>query len=383
LTESAIDSNLATIIERLNSSQVGNSVTFDHRMALMWDIVLGDCTWDVAMQAISSETGHSTTTVFMADGSVAPAESVRFWSHRLDESAFGTRDVLDLLDPTRNPLARNMQRAQPSDMYYRRALISDREFEYDPAFCAVRGQNIYHGWVAPLVTGQSVLAGAWIGLPKNCEEVSERSGAVFHEWLRPIRRAVRTMSLIGDRTRDGAMPEPAEDGLGVVTVTASLRILGANAEGQRILTTRDGIESSRGELAILAADDELRRRLRQLWVIQSESLVTSLRVQRPSGLPPYDVDIVPSRTARATARVLIFDPASEANLPDTATIMVRFGLTPAEARVARLTTLALSKARIAHRLGLSENTVKTHLAAIRDKLGTRSTTGIALMMRRA
>jgi DNA-binding CsgD family transcriptional regulator len=357
---------------------------FDHRMSLMWDVVLGDCAWDDAMRAFSSDTGGATSVVFISNHAGTRAGQVDLWSHRLDRSTFGAKDVSSMIDPKRDPIARNILLAAPAISYDRRALLSDRDFENHPACSTLRRQDVFHGRIAPLVVSPTVYAGAWIGMPKAWEKVNERSAAAFDAWLPPIRRAVRTLSMIGNRSSDpGTLPQdPAEDGLGVVTVTAGLRILGANEEGTRILAARDGIESNRGELAIFGADDELRRRLKKLWATQSESLATSLRVERVSGLPAYGVDIIPSRSAGAAARVLIFDPASEANLPEAARIMARFGLTPAEARVARLTPLALGTAGVAGRLGLSENTVKTHLTAIRSKLGARNTTEIALTMRR-
>jgi DNA-binding NarL/FixJ family response regulator len=56
----------------------------------------------------------------------------------------------------------------------------------------------------------------------------------------------------------------------------------------------------------------------------------------------------------------------------------RFRLTARESTVAELVAEGLTNRQIAHRLALSVHTVATHLDKIRDKLGLRSRTQIAL-----
>jgi DNA-binding CsgD family transcriptional regulator len=56
----------------------------------------------------------------------------------------------------------------------------------------------------------------------------------------------------------------------------------------------------------------------------------------------------------------------------------QFPLTGREFTVAELVAEGLTNRQIAARLGLSERTVATHLDKVRDKLGLRSRTRIAL-----
>jgi DNA-binding CsgD family transcriptional regulator len=57
-----------------------------------------------------------------------------------------------------------------------------------------------------------------------------------------------------------------------------------------------------------------------------------------------------------------------------------FGLTAAEARVAGLVAAGLSTPEIAAALGVSANTVRTHLAACYDKTGLRSQVMLARLV---
>ena len=61
-------------------------------------------------------------------------------------------------------------------------------------------------------------------------------------------------------------------------------------------------------------------------------------------------------------------------------IAASFGVTPAEARVAALVATAAPTREIADRLGLSENTVKTHLKAVFLKTGARNRADLMRLM---
>ncbi len=112
-------------------------------------------------------------------------------------------------------------------------------------------------------------------------------------------------------------------------------------------------------------------------------------VPRRSGLAAYLLEVFPAigvaglpGSGAAAAILVIRDPVAAPVLADADALVSAFGLTPAEARVARLAPLAESKRAVAERLGLSENTVKTHLTAIRGKLGVRNMTELAQVIHR-
>ncbi|GAC1437623.1 MAG: hypothetical protein NVS1B11_01780 [Terriglobales bacterium] len=73
---------------------------------------------------------------------------------------------------------------------------------------------------------------------------------------------------------------------------------------------------------------------------------------------------------RPAAIVLINDPSREVRPPQAA-LRGLFGLTPAECRIALLVAGGYSKREIVERVGVSTNTVKSHLSAIFVKTGLR------------
>ena len=80
------------------------------------------------------------------------------------------------------------------------------------------------------------------------------------------------------------------------------------------------------------------------------------------GVPTYDNEPV--------AMVTLRDPS--ASIPDSDRMLAkRFGLTPAERRIALLLAAGSSPRQIAETVGVSYNTVRNHLKKIYDKCGVR------------
>jgi DNA-binding CsgD family transcriptional regulator len=81
----------------------------------------------------------------------------------------------------------------------------------------------------------------------------------------------------------------------------------------------------------------------------------------------------------AAVLVFVFDPAHRAGIPFT-WIMDAYGLTHAEARVALATSSGATIPETAVQLGLSPNTVKTHLRHVFAKTGTSRQTELVRLM---
>ena len=79
------------------------------------------------------------------------------------------------------------------------------------------------------------------------------------------------------------------------------------------------------------------------------------------------------------ALVILCDLDSPASLP-VASMAEAYGLTEAEARVAQAASGGAGIGDIAHQLGLSPNTVKTHLRRIYEKTGTKRQAELARVM---
>lgn len=113
-----------------------------------------------------------------------------------------------------------------------------------------------------------------------------------------------------------------------------------------------------------------------------------LRLTRPSGRPPLLILPVPlpppafvmwELTESARAMVLVIDPEAQA-LSAAASVQTAFSLTAAEARVAALIGGGLSGPQTAAALGVSPETIKTHLARCFAKTGVHSQAGLVRLV---
>ena len=174
---------------------------------------------------------------------------------------------------------------------------------------------------------------------------------------------------------------------GIVTLCAREGIVYANAEAARILDQSDGLTVRNGRLRLPDRDagsrlNEFVECAQQVRVDSDELL--EMVVSRPSGAPGYRLLGRPmSSPAQSPAGelaitrvvVLIHDP-SERQMPETSQLMQFFGLSRAEARVARSLYQGYSVQDTAQRLGLSSNTVRSHLKKIYRKVGVESQGGL-------
>jgi DNA-binding CsgD family transcriptional regulator len=180
--------------------------------------------------------------------------------------------------------------------------------------------------------------------------------------------------------------------VGVVVVDRDRRIRLCNAVADEILSAGDGIGVEAGRLRVTAPSHrrKFQARLHATGRMSDQAASAgddALYLPRHSGLPALSVTILPGAGMRTKARIpnafatlVISDPMRGNDLPSAESLRLRFGLTWSEARVARLAPLALSKRQTAARLGLSENTVKTHLANAREKIGARNMSKFAVII---
>lgn len=124
----------------------------------------------------------------------------------------------------------------------------------------------------------------------------------------------------------------------------------------------------RGRGSLMAAREAMARRVRTRT--GTYTVRTTLPTPPPSGLAPIAVAVV---QREASLRVAA----------ETFVLSERYGLTPAQARVATLLAAGRSVADIARQLTLSPHTVRRHLEQIRRRCGTHSTAAATAMLLRA
>lgn len=186
----------------------------------------------------------------------------------------------------------------------------------------------------------------------------------------------------------GALPGAA------MLLDADGGLLHASHSAERLLFEGDGLllrghTAPRVAARCADADQKLQAALRKAAVHDPdghEPPAQAIRVARLSGHAAYLVLVTPlpptrwqeSTLALPSARFLlqVVDPEARAEA-GLSQLRSAFGLTPAEARVARLVASGLSTPQVATALRLRPNTVRTHLARCFDKTGARSQVALA------
>jgi DNA-binding CsgD family transcriptional regulator len=183
------------------------------------------------------------------------------------------------------------------------------------------------------------------------------------------------------------MPNPA------MLLDAKAHLVHANPAAEALLRSRDGLTCSRNgglRLSAVLPDEaaalfKVLARALKVADGSSDELGEPLRLTRPSGLRPLLVIPVPlpppafslwELSDAPRILLLIVDPSAR-NLAVAPALQATFGLTNAEARVATLVGSGLSGPQAAQALGVSPETVKTHLARCFEKMSIHSQVELA------
>ncbi|WP_439575137.1 helix-turn-helix transcriptional regulator [Phreatobacter sp.] len=198
-----------------------------------------------------------------------------------------------------------------------------------------------------------------------------------------VRRHLGRVELDRDMARD-TLDMLAD---GVVIVDRDLTIIHANDAAERLITAvRSALLTRRGRLAARQGDDQ-----RALKAIVAETLLahdsplrrhSSSFVARAGGReqPALSICALPFAGLRYPGRVVIaIKPLS--GRPDMTDHLARlFGLTPAEARLAGLLAAGTTVADAASTLAVRLSTVRTHLARLFQKTGTRQQSQLVALL---
>jgi DNA-binding CsgD family transcriptional regulator len=214
----------------------------------------------------------------------------------------------------------------------------------------------------------------------------DRNEIALLEALMPhLQRALRVHTHVAESDlRRRELAEAVEHlTVGMILVTAGARVLFMNRAARRIVESRDALFVDGTGLRACRTHETATLR----GLIGAAAQTTAHRglhpggvfhVGRPNGRPALEVLVSPISTGetwcfaeRAVAAVYVTDPA-QIPARQEAVLSRLHGLTPAEAKVAALIARGSSARQAADDLGLSYNTLKTHLKRIFEKTGTRS-----------
>ena len=175
-------------------------------------------------------------------------------------------------------------------------------------------------------------------------------------------------------------------------VDADGRLLHINAIARETVSLKDGIAITAGQFSVMSAKGQvvLINAIREVAGGIGGPLLR-LDVQRPSGRPPYRLLVMslpssaatpPGVSQRAVAMLIIDREAGKELDPEI--LAELYSLTPTQARVTGRLAVGRSAEEIAREMGLSLETVRTHIRHVLSKTGTgRQGELIALILRSA
>jgi DNA-binding CsgD family transcriptional regulator/PAS domain-containing protein len=208
----------------------------------------------------------------------------------------------------------------------------------------------------------------------------------FLQCLMPhLQRAALVSTKLEENVRIAKLSLAALDHVpfGIVILDGNNQVLEINAAARAIVDRRDGL-AMRGkhlEIAGPSSNSEFSRLVRAVATATTESMriaPVTLSIPRRSGGQPYRLVAIPIADATqwcsaGAARVLvaIYDTTRPFHSPGTA-FMAVYGMTAAESRVTECLMAGDQPAQVSEKLGISMNTVRTHLKSIYLKVGVRS-----------
>ncbi|MFE1598566.1 helix-turn-helix transcriptional regulator [Methylobacterium sp. ID0610] len=266
---------------------------------------------------------------------------------------------------------------------------------------AFRGTAFYEQWCRPHRV-EDLIAGILSRSPAGCGSLSvsfdRPAAAETRELMRlllpHLRRSVETGRLLAERSGETACLSAAMDALsaGVILLDAAGRVLRTNAAADAIL--REGDALRRMPAGTLAAAEPWSQGAFEAALAACRSggdgprpaiPFPSRRKAGPRGglvgqIIPLHEAIAVARSPvcgaeedpqrKAVAALFVQDPERPCAVPSEALVRL-YGLTPGELRVLHGLMRDLTLSEIAEACGIGIATVRTHLARLFDKTGTR------------
>lgn len=362
-------------------------------ISILYDSAIGENNLSDAITAVSNTVGAEA--FLLSVGSTKDPDLAEFWTVGLGEDYLSNTGYTlgDGWDPRVNPcvaagLVMMVGKSQHILEAVTTATLEHSDFIQSCDIFRSLRQRIYVSLRDPdLYSGGFIVRR--FGSDFDAAEVARIDSIIPH-----IGRALRLRSQL-DRERSASRNlEALIDNLcyGVMLLDRSGKVARINARCEVFLEQNDDISivqrrprlGAAADLMVAAAllgDDAERKRLPP---------VQGVPIPRRSGASPYLMRVYPaigfgsSGIAPSVCLVLLIDdPLDPDALPTPELLKGLFSLSQAEAAVARLLPHLHSRQAIAQLLGLSENTVKTHLTSIRQKMNVRTTAEAAHILSRA
>lgn len=174
-----------------------------------------------------------------------------------------------------------------------------------------------------------------------------------------------------EQTRGARLQELADQSdHGLVRVDKDLRILAISAEARRILDCRDGLAVHRSRIVSSPPVDAAMRLAVSAVIDRRSDAQTGLLCQRPSGLRPYRIVVVPAGVGSESGAILKIDDPVKTISPDTINALRNaYRLTAMETLLVLGLLEDQSIEEIAARRGVGRESIKTQLKSLFNKTG--------------
>jgi DNA-binding CsgD family transcriptional regulator len=304
------------------------------------------------------------------DGAIAVTEGSSAEAERLYEQVWGAKNIY---------MERGACCLEPGTVVHGGMLCTDDEIlksEYYNEF--LRPNDWFYVAGGPVVADGKIASMFSLQRPRRKGQFADREISTLRFLMPHLQRAIRLHQHL-HTLRHGLQALNALT-IGVVTVSASGKMLFANKCAERILAHEDGIGLTRK--GIVAASGAMAQRLKDLIALVAETTNGVsihagglLAIERRSGRRPYFVLVSPMRfslltcTAEKPAAILFINDSEQRVRHAPAVLRDLFGMTPAECRVALLIGDGRSRSEIADLLNVSSNTLKSQMASIYRKTG--------------
>lgn len=281
-------------------------------------------------------------------------------------------------DPNDNPFMQRLPVLKMGVPTPRQRFIDDETFErhriYNDFF---EPQGLFHDITTPVIVSPDEVVTLFLGRAREDGPLGEREARILLPWIPHVQRAMLIdRELRMHRAGSEALVEMMDRiACGIAFAGNSGNIMLLNRNGERIIEARDGLALRDKRLLAKSRTDNVELGKAIDLAVSGQS-GGSLLIQRPSGSRPYVVFTVPlSRKLAALwpgapAAVLIFSDPNDCTAPPADLLMALYGFTKAETQTALRIIQGLGLGTVAKELGISQNTVKTHLQRIFEKTGT-------------
>lgn len=354
---------------------------FDRLMTGIYESVLQPDGWAAVLQDLSGQLAVDNLhfMVWRADEE-GPRYSL---SRGMDEAMeAGYRAHYGAIDPRRLLVAQwEPGRWLACHQHFDRRTVARSEFFQDyliPGGCRyLLGTRLAHGDGLDAYLGMHRAAGR----PAFDASEIELVERLTPHLQRAVRIWLRTEEL-RDRARLGTEALDEME-LGVMAVGAGGRLFHANRRAEALLRAGDALRLQAGVLA--AAGDGAARLQSALAEAVATRQSQSLHLVAPSG--PCSLTILPLPAAGPLARLLdraellvLASHGASRRMPTARQLMQLFGLTPAEARLAKALAGGDALDAYAQENDLGMTTVRSHLRSVFTKTGTRRQAGLVRLL---